>query len=171
MVESADSDWKCLAILWEKFNKMGLCLRSLRWKALMVVNYSGMPTDSDQVILQRLQRCNVVYLYNLSYMVLASIATVHSGSRLKWRMAVLLLLSLLICAGKQCPSRLLTRTVSSLRHLTQSFRFGPAYTAAAQPLHIAQIPSCLLPLPRKYNGVLLDGFLATEVRHASTRQE
>jgi hypothetical protein len=76
-VESAKSNWKRLAIPWEKFNKIGLCRRSLGRKPLMVIDYGDRPTDRDRVTLQRLQRCNVVYSYNLSSVVLAGIATVH----------------------------------------------------------------------------------------------
>jgi hypothetical protein len=66
-VKAAERDWKRLSIPWEKFNKMGLCRQVLGRKSLMVVNYNGRPTNSDQSILQRLHRCTVVYAYNLSF--------------------------------------------------------------------------------------------------------
>ncbi len=37
-IEAAEHDWKCLSILWECFNKMGLCRRALGQTCLMIMN-------------------------------------------------------------------------------------------------------------------------------------
>ncbi len=77
MVEAAEKDWKRLSILWEKFNKMGLCHRILGQNSLMVVNFNGQPTDSNRVTMQHLRRVNIIYAYHLSSAVNLHVAMVH----------------------------------------------------------------------------------------------
>jgi hypothetical protein len=76
-VEAAKKDWKRLSILWEKFNKMGLCHWVLGQNSLMVVNFNGQPMDSNRVTMQRLRWVNVIYAYHLSSAVISDVATVH----------------------------------------------------------------------------------------------
>ncbi len=76
-VEAAKKDWKRLSILWEKFNKMGLCCRVLGQNSLMVVNFNGQPTDSNCVTMQRLRPVNIIYAYRLSSTVISDVAMVH----------------------------------------------------------------------------------------------
>ncbi len=40
-IKVVELDWKCLFVLCECFNKMGLCHRALGRKCLMIVNYNG----------------------------------------------------------------------------------------------------------------------------------
>jgi hypothetical protein len=77
MGEAAKKDWNRLSILWEKFNKMGLCHWVLGQNSLMVVNFNGQPTYSDRVTMQHLCQVNIIYAYHLSSTVILDVATVH----------------------------------------------------------------------------------------------
>ncbi len=68
---------KRLSILWEKFNKMGLCCWVLGQNSLMVVNFNGRPMDSNHVTMQPLCRVNIIYAYHLSSAVILNVAMVH----------------------------------------------------------------------------------------------
>ncbi len=58
---------------------MGLIRIIFGHKAMMVVMYGGKATDSDQNTIQRLRRCNVIYLHHLTHtiLILPHIVMVH----------------------------------------------------------------------------------------------
>jgi hypothetical protein len=76
-VEVAEGSWKRLGPLWEAFHKMGLCWRAIRRSCLMIVMFNGRPTESDWVMMQHLQRVNVMHLHMLAHTLVPNIAVVH----------------------------------------------------------------------------------------------
>ncbi len=100
MVEAAKKDWKRLLIMWEKFNKMGLCCRIHGQNSLMVVNFNGQPMDSNHVTMQRLRRVNIIYAYHLSSAVISDVATVHKQVEVEMEHRSRPRINLLTCSGK-----------------------------------------------------------------------
>jgi hypothetical protein len=69
--------WELLGPLWKMLNKTGLIHTIFGRKAMMVVMYGGRGTDSDRNTIQRLGRCNVIYLHHFTHTILPHIVKIH----------------------------------------------------------------------------------------------